>query len=169
MSVIEDRNTYYYYYEKYPCYMTLYDFIFFISYNTMIVLPIYEIYIGICYNSEESCHKYILPLNDWLFVKSTLDLSFLIFLHIMLLPTNKYIIYYFLDIVLILFQIFNFLMVVLGTIVVLRDCTGIESDFIKVSLYIILILEYLLVVLNMHYKFYIKEKEKRKITPILSI
>jgi hypothetical protein len=60
-------------------------------------------------------------------------------------------------------------MVVLGTIVVLRDCTGIESDFIKVSLYIILILEYLLVVLNMHYKFYIKEKEKRKITPILSI
>jgi hypothetical protein len=60
-------------------------------------------------------------------------------------------------------------MIVLGSIIILRDCAGIESLFIKVSLYIILILEYLLVILNMHYKFYIKEKEKRKITPVLNI
>lgn len=169
MSVTENKNVYYYYYEKYPCYMTLYELIFFIFYSITIILPIYEIYIGICYDSEKSCNNYILPLNDWLFIKSAFDLSFIIFINIMLLPTNKYIIYYFLDFVLVLFQIFNFLMVVLGTIIILRDCINIESFFIKISLYIILILEYTFVVANMHYNLYMKQKEKRKITPILSI
>lgn len=165
MSVIEDKNVYYNF-EKYICYLTFYEFI---CYSCMIILPIYEIYIGISYNSDESCDNYILPLNDWLFFKSAIDLSFVVFLNIMLLPTNKYIIYYFLDIVIILFQIFNFLMLVLGTLIIIRDCSNINSLFIRISLYTILVLEYMFVVANMHYNLYKKEKEKRKITPILSI
>lgn len=169
MSVNQDKNTYYYYYEKYPCYMSFYEFIFFTCYITMILLPIYEIYIGICYNSEELCYNYIMPLNEWLFVKSAFDISFIVFLHIMLIPTNKYVIYYFLDFVIILFQIFNFAMLVVGSVIILRDCIEIESIFIKISLYLILILEYIFVAANMHYNLYMKQKNKRKTTPILSI
>jgi hypothetical protein len=89
---------------------------------------------------------------------------------IVVLASDKSLIFCLFGPIIYLVQFFNFVMLVLGTIIVLRDCSTIEpSSFLKISLYVILGLGYLSLCNRNHVNSYEKHKEKKKNTPMFVV
>ena len=152
------------------CCLTFISFSAFICYSFLFILPVYEIYLGASYKKELYCNTNIMMLDTWLILKGCFDILFIVLSTIVVLATDKSLIYCLFAPIIYLVQFFNFVMLILGTVIVLRDCNSIEpSSFLKISLYVILGLGYLSLFNRGYINSYQNDKEKRKNTPMIDV
>jgi hypothetical protein len=131
---------------------------------------VYEIYLGASYKRELYCNTNIMTLDTWLILKGCFDILFIILSTIVVLATDKSLIYCLFAPIIYSVQFFNFIMLIFGTVIVLRDCSSIESSsFLKISLYVILGLGYLSLCNKNHVNSYQTDKKKRKNTPMIDV
>ena len=151
------------------CCLTFISFIAFICYSFLFILPAYEIYLGVSYKQELYCNTNIMMLNLWLILKGCFDILFIVLTTIVVLATDKSLIYCLFAPIIYLVQFFNFVLLVLGTVIVLRDCTTMESSFLKISLYVILVLGYLSLFNRSYINSYQNDKKKKRNTPMFDV
>lgn len=148
-------------YKEHICCLTFISFIFFICYSFLFILPVYEIYLGVSYKDELYCNTNIMLLDTWLIIKGCFDIIFIILSTIMILAFDKSLIYCLFSPIIYLIKFFNFSMLIIGTIILLKDCSSIESSFLKISMYIILALGYLSLFNRSYVNTYKDKKETR--------
>ena len=149
--------------------LTFISFITFICYSFLFILPVYEIYLGASYKRELYCNTNIMMLDTWLILKGCFDIIFILLTTTVVIASDKSLVFCLFAPIIYLVQFFNFAMLVLGTVIVLRDCSAIESSFLKISLYVILGLGYLSLFNRTYIHSYQNDKKKKRNTPMLDV
>ena len=152
------------------CCLTFISFITFICYSFLFILPVYEIYLGASYKRELYCNTNIMMLDTWLILKGCFDIIFILLTTTVVIASDKSLVFCLFAPIIYLVQFFNFAMLVLGTVIVLRDCSSIEpSSFLKISLYVILGLGYLSLFNRSYINSYKIDKKRKRNTPMLDV
>jgi hypothetical protein len=152
------------------CCLMFISFITFICYSFLFILPIYEIYFGASYKRELYCNTNIMMLDTWLILKGCFDIIFILLTTTVVIASDKSLVFCLFAPIIYLVQFFNFAMLVLGTVIVLRDCSSIEpSSFLKISLYVILGLGYLSLFNRSYIHSYQNDKKKKRNTPMFDV
>jgi len=145
----ENNNCYHY---------SILIFVSLILSSCLIILPITEIYFGISYKEEIICDSSIIPIYEWLIIKGILNIIFIILSIIVVISTDKSLLYCICMPIVILYQFFNFIWVVIGTVIFFRDCPSLEPVSINTLMYFSIIIGYFSVLNNNFISSYKKEK-----------